>query len=318
LGELAEEAGAQNRLDLCIRVYEAIRQNQALPTQNRLTATYDLARTLHNHGRSFDALELLQEVLRQTDGTGMCQARKTGQIGVTIESAAFELMKKIRLFADTEVDFCNCCGEAPQLPLPKPGNLEEMNRLFDELWKDVKGGVGGDNRPITRQLLERKDEILPAILYNLQQRRDAHRMLVYCGFLGTNAAVALPFITRYVCAGDSFPFTVYGSALAALAGIGKPAACATPILILATEGSEYAFNVAAALEKVGTPPKRVIPYLARLLYHRSASVCEKAAKAIVETANLDKNQFAGKSGDQVILSVRNWWEEEGIKKEWRD
>ena len=122
------------------------------------------------------------------------------------------------------------------------------------------------------------------------------------------------------CTGDSYPLNqIYGCALRALAGIGNPAACATPVLILASEANpEYPFNAAVALEKVGTPPKSVVPYLAKLLFHRSASVCKMAAKAIIGAGNLDKNQFTGKTGEPLILALRQWWEEQGSKQEWKD
>jgi hypothetical protein len=316
MGELAEETQARKRPDLSAKLFEAIRRNEALPLQNRLTATYDLAAVRRNQKNDFEALELLKELLRQTEGTGTPQARKTSRLSVTVESAAFDLLRKIRLYTGADADICRCCGDVRSPPLPKPENMDEMNHFLGELWKEFKGGVGGDNRAVKKRLLEQKDAVLPVILYKLQKGEDAQQMLIFCGALGTNSASALPYITRYACESDPFPFTIYGSALAALAGIGKPAVCAMPLLIVASEGQSYVFNAKAALERIGTAHGNVVPYLAKLLYHKNTAICEKAARAIADSGNLNEGDFAGKSGEQLILSVRKWWEDEGIEQDW--
>jgi tetratricopeptide (TPR) repeat protein len=316
LDGVLEDGRACGDLELTAKVYEALRNNEALPARNRLTAQLDLARTRYDQGRAYEAMELCQELLQRPDIAETPQARGGSWISVMLEPSAFELLKKIRLFADPEVDFSNCCGELPQPPLPKPENLDEMNEWFGELWGRVRGGVGGDNRSIKEELIQRRVEALPAILYNLQERRDAQRMLMFCSQLGTNATAALPFVVHYVCWTDSHPGSVYGNALAALSNIGKPAGCALPVLILASEGSDYLFNVKAALARVGPAPPRVMPYLARLLYHKSPTIVEKAAQAMVETAGLKGTPFADKSGEELIHAVRNWWEQDGHKREW--
>lgn len=318
LGQLVESDTACGNLELTAGVYEALRNNEALPLRNRLTAMFDLARLQYDQGRAFEAVELLQELLQQTDGNDLPQARGESWGSSGVESAAFELLKKIRLFADPEVNFADCCGELPNPPLPKPDNLEEMNRWFAELWVNIRGGVGATNRPIKELLIERRAEALPALLYNLQQHQDLHRSIMFAGFLGTNAVAALPFVTHYVCGSEPYPYVIYGTALAALAGIGKPAACAMPVLILASEGSGYLFNVKAALKQVGPAPRRSMPHLARLLYHKSQAVEVKAARAMIETAALPAATYAGQTEEQLIVSLRTWWEQEGSHQDWAD
>jgi hypothetical protein len=316
LGELVESGTGCGSLELTAKVYEALWNNEALPLRNRLTAQFDLARTRYDQGRAFEAMELLQELLQQPEIAGVPQARGGSWGSMMVEPAAFNLLKKIRLFADPEMDFSDCCGELPRSPLPRPDNLDEMNRWFADLWSRVRGGVGGTNGSIKVELIERRAEALPAILYNLQQRQEAQRMLMFAGFLGTNAVAALPWVTHYVCWSDPYPYVLYGNALAALANIGEPAGCALPVLILASEGSDYLFNVKAALARIGPAPPRVMPYLARLLYHKNPAVAEQAAQAMTETAGLKARRFAGKSGEELILGVRNWWEQDGSRRDW--
>ncbi len=123
----------------------------------------------------------------------------------------------------------------------------------------------------------------------------------------------VPYLPRYVCYSDSFP--EHNNALSAFCGIGKPAACATPLLILAAEGTTSVFNAEAALRRIGPAPRKVMPYLARLLYHPNPGVRSRAAKAIIDSADLEAKQF---SEQDVVGSLRKWWEEEGSNKEWRD
>jgi len=88
-----------------------------------------------------------------------------------------------------------------------------------------------------------------------------------------------------------------------------------PFLILATEGTTSTFNVTFSLKTVGPAPKRVMPYLAKLLYHQNPAVCRRAADAIVKCAGLEPAKF---SGPDIVVSLRQWWEDEGCKKEWVD
>jgi tetratricopeptide (TPR) repeat protein len=313
MGDLAEEIQAECRPDLAARVFEAIRRNNALPMRNRLTAAYDLAQVQYQEGKVFEALELLKELLQQTEGTGLPIARKLIWTSGQVEEAAFDLLRKIRLYADEYTDFTKCCGEPAPVPAPDPALAKEMNQFFADLWKQFKGGVGGDNQGIREKLLGQKDRVMPVLLYKLWKGEDAQMLLAFCGQLGTNADVVVPYLPRYVCYSGDFPQV--NNALNAFGGIGKPAARATPLLILAAEGTTSVFNAEASLRRIGPAPRSVVPYLARLLYHQNPGVARRAAKAIMAGANLDATRF---SEQDLVESLRKWWEEEGSKKEWKD
>ena len=313
MGDLAEQMQAERRPDLAAKVFEAIRRNEALPARNRLTAAYDLAQAQYQQGKAFNALDLLRELLQQTEGTGLPIARKTTWSNAQVEGAAFDLFRKIRLYTDEFTDFTKCCGEPAPVPAPALEMAKEMNQLFDDLWKQFKGGVGGNNRSVRETLLAQKDRVMPVLLYKLWKGEDAQALLAFCGVLGTNAAAVVPYLPRYVCYSDSFPEC--NNALNAFGGIGKPAACATPLLILAAEGTTSVFNAEASLRRIGPAPKSVMPYLARLLYHQNPGVCSRAAKAIVACARLEAGRFPEQD---MVGSIRKWWEEEGSKKEWVD
>jgi len=59
-----------------------------------------------------------------------------------------------------------------------------------------------------------------------------------------------------------------------------------------------------------------MPQLGALLYHKNLAICEQAARAMIETANMDKDAFAGKSGEPLVLALRQWWEAQGVKQAW--
>jgi tetratricopeptide (TPR) repeat protein len=316
MGDLAETARARGRPNLAAQVFEVLRNDETLPLRNRLTAAHDLALMEHEQGRHFEALEMLKDALRQTEGTSLPVARKESWSSERIETLAFEALRKVRLYTGAEADVCGCCGEMPRALPSKPDNFDKMDRLLGELWKQTTGGVGADNRSVKQQLLECKDELLPVILYKLRHDQEVSHMLLFCGQLGTNAAVALPVIVQFVCHGERFED--YNNALWALGGIGKPAACAKPLLILAMEDSRSVFNAKYAMRRVGTAPRSAMPHLAQLLEHKNAAICEQAARAMVETVNLDMSALDGKSGGPLILALRQWWEEQGAKQEWED
>jgi hypothetical protein len=293
-------------------VFDAIRHNDALPARNRLTAAYDLAHAQYQQARPFEALELLKELLQQTEGTGTLIARKTSWTSGQVEGAAFDLLRKIRLYTDERTDFARCCGEPAPVPAPDPALAKEMNQLFDQLWKDFKAG-GAEGQAVREKLLAQKDRVMPVFLYKLWKGEDAQSLLAFCSDLGTNAAAAVPYLPRYVCYCEDFPQV--NNALGAFGGIGKPAACATPLLILAAEGTTSVYNAEASLRRIGPAPKSVMPYLARLLYHQNPGVCLRAAKAIIASAGLGNRHFPEQN---AVESVANWWEEEGCKQEWKD
>jgi len=315
MGELAEGLQACRRPELAAKVFEAINRNAALPVQNRLTAACDLASAQYQQGKAFEALDTLKELLQQTEGTATPVARKTTWNNSQVEDTAFGLLRKIRLYCDDEIDFTRCCGEPVPVPALDPETAKQMNEFFDALWQSFQGGVGGDNQTIRQKLLAKKDQVMPALLYKLWRGEDAKRILIFCGELGTNAAAAIPYLPRYICYSDDFPEN--NNALSAFCGLGHTAACARPLLILAAEGTTSTFNAEAALRDVGPAPKQVMPYLAKLLYHKNPGVRKRAAQAILETTGLQNDSAAGKSEDERIAVLQHWWETDGMKNNWQ-
>jgi hypothetical protein len=309
LGDLADETQAENRPDLAAQVFDAMRSSKALPLRNRLTATYDLALAQFQQGRNFDALDSLKELLLQTEGVDVPVARKNSWSSARVGDAAFNLLRKIRLFTDEFVDFTKCCGEPPPVPKPNPELAQRMNHLFVELYDKARGG--GE---IRQDLLAQKDQVMPVLLYRLWKGEDAQPLLVFCYSMGTNAAAALPYIPKYLCFSDNPSLAM--NAPNVLGSIGRAAACATPLLILAAEDTgTAAVNAQVALRRVGPAPGRVMPYLARLLYHQNPGVCLRAAKAIIASASLDPKQFPE---PEVVSLVRGWWENVGCAKDWKE
>lgn len=113
-----------------------------------------------------------------------------------------------------------------------------------------------------------------------------------------------------------YPYVINANALATLTKFGKSAASAVPVQALSAEAADYPLNAKVALTQVGAAPPTSMPYLARLLDHQSLTVQEKAAKGIVQTASLKGQPFDGTSGEELILAVRDWWNQTGIKMAW--
>ncbi len=314
VGEVAEAAHdlPLSDADVAARILEDIRNDTTWPLEKRLTAAYDLAMVEQAQGRTFEALDLLEDVLRQSQGTGM-PLRRNNIWSQSIENAAFDALLKIRIYADANVDVCDCCGKASDVPPQKPANYEEMNRLLGRLWKQQVGEAETINPPIEQQLRTRKEEVFPTILYKLQTDQEVSHMLIFCSDLGTNALPVLPIIMKIIHRGE--PFQDYNNAFLVLNSLGRLAACAKPLLILARENSDNG-NISYALKRIGPAPRRVMLQLAQLLYHKNPEICKMAACAVIETADLDQNQFAKISDEQLVLSVRQWWEEKGMKQEW--
>lgn len=88
-----------------------------------------------------------------------------------------------------------------------------------------------------------------------------------------------------------------------------------PLLILARENADNG-NSNYALKRIGPAPRRVMPQLGSLLYHKNPEICKLATRAVMETARLDRKQFKGITDEQQVTLVRQWWEEDGIKKDW--
>jgi len=238
---------------------------------------------------------------------------RNGHWSETIERAAFRALLKIRIYADADVAVCDCCGKIPAEPPQMPANFEEMNHLLGQLWKQEIGEAGTNNPPIKQQLLARKEEFFPTILFKLRTDQEVSHMLIFCEDLGTNTLPALPVIMQIIHRGG--PFQDYNNAFMALGSLGRLAACAKPLLILARENSDNG-NISYALKQIGPAPRQVMPQLAQLLYHKSPEVCKMAARAVIETADLGKNRFNEIPDDQLVASVRKWWEDDGSKQSW--
>jgi hypothetical protein len=312
MGKVAEMTHNLPASDLTMDILNYIRNDISLPLEKRLTAAYDLAMVEQAQGRNFEALDLLEDVLRQSEGTDM-PLRRNNMWSQSIESVAFDALRKIRIYADANVDVSDCCGKVSDVPPQNPANYEEMNRLLEQLWKQHVGEAGTTNPPIEQQLLARKEEVFPTILYKLQADQEVSHMLFFCSNLGTNALPALPATMQIIQRGERVED--YYNAFLVVGSLGRLAACAKPLLILAKENSDNG-NISYALKRIGPAPRRVMPQLAQLLYHKNPEICKMAARAVIETAGLDQNQFAKISDEQLVLSVRQWWEEKGVKQEW--
>ena len=77
-------------------------------------------------------------------------------------------------------------------------------------------------------------------------------------------------------------------------------------MILARENANNG-NFNYALKSIGPAPRRVMPLLAQLLYHKDPEICKLAAMAVMETADLGV-QFQNLSEEQQVVQIRQWWE----------
>jgi hypothetical protein len=313
VGEVAEAAHDLLPSDETARIFEAIRNDETLPRAKRLTAAYDLAMVEQAQGRTFEALDLLKDVLRETEGTGL-PLKRNSTWSQTIETAAFDALRKIRVYTGADVNACDCCGKVPDEPPQKPANFEEMNQKLAQLWKQQIGEAGTNLPPIGQQLLVDKENFLPVIVYKLRTGQEVSHTLIFCSDLGTNAIPALPVIAQIIHRGE--PFQDYNNALAALGALGRAAGCAKPLLILARENGDNG-NFNHAFKRIGPAPRSVMPQLAQLLYHKDPAVCKQAAQAVIETARLDRKQFQSVSEAQQVTLVRTWWEKTGTIQSWK-
>ena len=69
VSEVAEAAHNLPLSDAAVaaRILEDIRNDKTWPLEKRLTAAYDLAMVEQSQGRNFEALDLLEDVLRQSE-----------------------------------------------------------------------------------------------------------------------------------------------------------------------------------------------------------------------------------------------------------
>ena len=312
MGKVAEMAYALPPSDLTKNILAYLRDDTSSPPEKQLTAAYDLALLEQAQGHTFEALDLLKDVLRQTEGSGL-PLKRNGIWSQTIESAAFDALRKIRVYTGADGDVCDCCGKLPDTPPQKPANFEEVNHKLGQLWQQQIGEAGTNLPPIEQQLLAEKENYFPAILYKLRTGEEVSHTLIFCSNLGTNALPALPVILQIIHRGE--PFQDYNNALMALGALGKAAGCAKPLLILARENADNG-NFNYALKRIGPAPSRVLPQLGSLLYHKNTEICKLAARAVIETARLDRKQFKGIPDEQQVTLVRKWWEDIGSRQQW--
>jgi hypothetical protein len=312
VGEVAENAHLLPPSDLTADIFEQIRNDENLPRSKRLTAAFDLAMVKQGQGNNFEALELLKDLVSQTEGADEPLVR-SDHWSESVGRAAFTALRKIRIYADTDTNVCVCCGIVPDEPPQKPVNFEEINRRLGELWKQQIGEAGTNLPPVKQQLLADPGNFFPAILYKLRMAQEVSHTLIFCADLGTNALPALPVIAQIIRRGG--PFQDYNNALNALAALGSMAGCAKPLLILAQENADNG-NFQYAFKRIGPAPRRVMPQLAQLLYHKNPAICKSAALAIIETAVLDPGQFNGISEEQQVTMIRKWWETKGSLQAW--
>lgn len=312
MGKVAEMAHALPPSDLTKEILESLRDDASLPKEKRLTAAYDLALLEQAQGRTFEALDLLKDVLRRTEGTGLPLNRNNGW-SQSIESAAFDALRKIRVYAGADGEIMDCCGKLPDTPSQKPANFEVINRKLDQLWKQQIGEAGTNLPPIKQQLLADQENFFPVILYKLRTGQEVSHTLIFCSELDTNALPALPVIMQIIHRGE--PFQDYNNALSALGALGRAAGCAKPLLILARENADNG-NFNYAFKRIGPAPRRVMPQLAQLLAHQNPEICKLAASAMIETAKLDQDRFKKMPDDQRVAAIREWWENDGCKQDW--
>lgn len=312
MGTVAELAASQPASELTKEIFVYIRNDWSLPLEKQLTAAYDLAILEQARGNTFEALDQLKELLRQTEGTGL-PLRRNNIWSQSIQEAAFDALLRLRIYADSDLDLGECCGkiaaEAPQ----KPVNFEEIDRKIHELWAQRPGMVTNSAPPIDAQLMADKDALMRVVIYKLSAGQEEAFIMSFCADLGTNALPALPYIARIIQRGGPFP--AYNNAILALGSLGSAAACAKPLLILAQEKEDNG-NFASALRGIGPAPRRVVPQLARLLFHKNPDVCKRAAKAMLETAGSELRPYQDLADAQQVAQLRTWWEQTGAAAHW--
>lgn len=299
--------------ELAREIFEQLRDDETLPPAKRFTATFDLAVGEQARGNSFEAMTQLKELLRQTEGSGLPLIRH-GSWSQSIESAAFEALRKMRIYSGVEADICECCGKISNEPPSRPANFDEVNRKLEQLWRQQIGEAGTNLPSVKEQLLADKENFFPAILYKLRTGQEISHTLIFCSDLGTNSLPALPVILTIIRRGE--PFQDYNNALSAVGSLGRAAACARPLLILARANADNG-NFNYALERIGPAPRRVMPQLAQLLDHQNPEVCRRAGEAMMQTAKSELEPFSKLSAVEQVTRLRQWWESDGQKIAWQ-
>ena len=313
MGEVAEIVQDLPAADFTRNILEYIRHDDTLPPEKCFTAAFDLAMMELARKNNFEAIAQLKELLRQTEGTGLA-LRRNKISSQFIENAAFEALRQARIYSGAEADICECCGKIPTTPPTRPANFDELNRRLEQLWRQEIGESGTNQPSVMEQLLADKENFFPAILYKLRTGQEISHTLIFCSDLGTNSLPALPVILQIIRRGE--PFQDYNNALSAVGSLGRAAACARPLLILARENKDNG-NFNYALKRIGPAPRRVLPPLAQLLDHPNPEVCRRAAEAMLQAAEPELGQFKELSAAEQVMRLRQWWESDGQKIAWQ-
>ena len=298
--------------------YEIIHQSPYVGQAKRLTAAYDLATDYYAQKKFFEASELLKEIMTETEH-GSMQFDRAYTGGGDLRDSAFTLLKKVRLYGDAELDMNQCCGPSPQIQKPSAEEAARIESLFHQ-WANAgtPGSELGEEKARTRAALASHGQaVLPLLIRELELGKVARWQLFWMfSELGPNAAPAIESILPFVGGSDRNDGL---GAMNTLIKIGRPtASCSIPILIATAEQDDPYLRLSAeeTIRVLSPAPSRTIPYLARLLYHQNPAICRRSAKAIVVTAGLSGPGYAEKTGEDLVLAVRKWWEETGGKIDW--
>ncbi len=310
-----------------IRKLELLIQSPDVPAQTRYLAAYNLAVRYAKHDDYFRATELLRNLVADEDSAKVITSW-TARSSNSIRDQAYDLLKHVRLFGDSEVDFNQCCGPVQMLPPPAPAIMSALDQLFQERLNLAMsfGPPSAEKLERTHQemnrvekaMLDQYRDALPAFLnQKIQASGPGPESMGLCAQLGSRSLPLLPQIVAAV--GQQDNQSTQCNALNALSNMGKPAAGALPVVILALEdGDSLMVHDAArlALKRLGTAPAGAVPYLARLLYHPDPEVAAHAADAVFAAAGLPPDFRQGMSQDESIERLQRWWENTGSWKPW--
>jgi tetratricopeptide (TPR) repeat protein len=308
--KLWDHAGEERRrghVDHCIRIYEYIRASDHFPQTQRLAAAYELAVIHFERWQLFEALDHLRDILKQTEGSDMGIDRGLVVISwPTLNASATDLLKLIRLAGDAEVDYRSCCGNKTTPPIQDAHDASEIQKLY-RAWQEVPWKSQGEKDRRLAELVARGGAVVPLLIGELNKPDYASAELTrIVAELGTNAAPLSPYLVADIFKRSGSREGIFG----ALGAIGPKAACAIPIMILASqfESPHVQINARWALGQVGVPPPETMPYLARLLYHHNGEVRLLAARAMASVEKFDSHP--GSHTDETVIEIAKlWWEQ---------
>lgn len=311
-----------------IRKLELIIETPEVPAETRFLAAYKLAVRDYEQANYFRATELLRNLVADEASARMIVSWGGSNGSTSIRDQAYDLLKHLRLVGDGELDFNQCCGQLQMLPAPDAATMAALEKLFQQRMA-LTISIGrptaeklDQNRQEMRRLeqamFDKYHEALPAFFQRkIQQAGPGPETMGLCCSLGTNALPLLPQIVAAV--NQSRNPSTQLNALMTLKGMGKSAAGALPVVILAAEDEDANMVRPAArqtLNRLGIAPRKSMPYLARLLYHANRAVALSAANAVFASAALPANFRVGLDDDELIRKTQTWWENTGSWQAW--